>query len=274
MELMGFPISPITQEHKMGDSLGFRLNVSTGLDGIGFVNPVPLPDFDSSIERLHLIRRSEQFTNWNRISQVQGEIENSGVQLQANRGYSANVTQGLKIPDHDLDYDGGFTVAIAAQIPNVANNHALIRTSDYSDNSNRGFMLRLLSSGSDFGLQSRVHTDAGRASTTINSNNSPVSGTAFWIFASWNGTDLALSMPELSKSDSTALDTESDGNAPTPNSDLIIIGPNSGASPPTDITDVGVWAYAQWGRGLDVGEIAEEHAKLIAWGAGLGVPLL
>lgn len=258
----------------MSNSLGFRLPVSTGLDGVGFVNPIPLPAFDSALSRLHLIRRSERFTNWDRVSQEQGDLENSGAIFEATRAFSEDSSESLVVKDHGLNYGGaGFTIAVAWQPPIPDDSiRRLFQTSDFSDSGTRGINLRLAASGADFGMSARIYTEDGRANASSTGRSRLPDNAPFWTLVSWDGTDtLRLYAPGVGADVDGDLDTGQDGVAPLANADLVLATSQTPSQSQT--TNIGLWAYAQYGRGLDGAEMEAEYEKLKSWGDALGVTI-
>ena len=260
----------------MNTSLGFRLNTTTGLDGVGFINPFPLPDFDNNLSRLHLLRRSYIFANWDRVSQVQGSVADAGAVPEATNIRSNNASQNINIENPNVDYAGGFTFAVALTTPSLQGASAADRVEVIQTEgmvaASAGFRLQLIESGSsDLGINARVFTDAGRANVTRTSLSLPGGGAAFWVFVSFDGSTLRLAAPALwGLVDSASIDTGITGNTAPANTRLIMGRKQDGNNNSALLTGQTYWGLAQYGRGLADSEIVAEHAKLVAWAAALG----
>lgn len=264
----------------MTTSLGFRLNVSTSLDGVGFVNPNPLPSFDPSINRLHLLRRSFTFANWNRISQDAGGIDGAGATPNPTHIFSANASENIELKSPGVNYESGFTWAVAVTGLNLTGAVAAewvssLITDGYSVSANTGARIEFRSSSADFALNARVFTDAGRADVSVTSLSIPSSNLPFWVFLSWDGDDITVYAPAVMGAPASAsIDSGQSGNTAPSDASLYFGRSQNGGTSPDRPTNQEYWAYAQYGRGLSEAELSDEHQKLVAWADDMGVTIL
>lgn len=259
-------------------SLGFRLNIDTQSKGVGFVNPYPLPDFASGLTRLHLLRRSPHFASYNRVTQQAGDLVDMGASFEAEQIWADTISTRWGFERANLDFDTGFTVAMALNLrgnPQMGSETriALLRTDDTSVNEQRGFYVNLIeSSNYDFGFNTRIYTGAGTAVVNA-ATDLPTGGEDVLVFVAWDGAALTASVPNGTTYTSD-LEPGDTTKAPLPDAGMDFANTTSGTGDPETAVNIGFSAYAQWDRALSQQEIVEEHAKMVAWAAPLGLDLV
>lgn len=267
-----------------GTSLGFRLNVSTGANGVGFVNPYPLPDFETSIESLHLLRRSIVFSNWNRITQKEGGFSDDGIHFQEERLFSSDSSENIALEKIGLDISSGFTIAVAIQPPGFSSgvDRPICITDDFKDESDsrfsegRGFRLALEpgSGSTGFRIYAEVYNQDGMARARRASLEQLEGNKPFWVFVSWNGSTVTLSAPGLfDPEEAGGVDTEIPSLPPEDNATLWFARDYLGRERDDYESEIGFWAFAQWSKGLSNSELLDEHSRLTQWGEQLGVEI-
>lgn len=254
----------------MSTALGIRLNIQSTTDGVGFVNPHPLPAFPSGMQALHLLRRSATFSSYNRVTQLPEGVTSAGVEFRDTEVYTANASQQLLLDGPAVDLTN-FTIALAARLRSPASDESerttLIASSDWTSDSNgKGFRLNLRESSIyQLAIYSRVYTEGQVWVANISFDLPPEPDRYVLMFYSFNGTDVVFTIPGANRTANVTQEEHPEGQDPDPDPTWVM-GESFPSGRPGDMTDIGYSAFAQWSRALSSGEIEDAHTGLKQWG--------
>lgn len=255
----------------MSTALGIRLNIESATDGVGFVNPQPLPDFPAGLQALHLLRRSTSFSAYNRVSLLPERLTAVGVEFRASEMYAEKGTNFLDYVGPPVD-PFNFTIGLAARLRSPvdeSDRSLLIATSDWDESAGKGFRINLQSSGAaDLALVARAHRDGERWRGSNSFDLPADNARPVLIFAAFNGSDLLFMVPGAGL---TASITQEAATAVDPDPDPSwVFGRSFPQASADSIVDLGFSAFAQWGRALTESEILDAHGAMKEWGSAFG----
>ena len=258
----------------MSSTIAKILPTPSQTSGIGFLNPGLLPDFRTSLRNLHLMRRDPIYSGWNRKTLSQVPILNNGADFRATEVYSATRGTFIEIDDIPVNYQTGFTFAMALRWDTFPQSgEPIIESKDNSFSPNRGFTLRSTGAASP-SVVWRCGTAGGRGMVNRSIPDMPTANYSWW-FISFDRDDVRVL---LAHSDSVAVsDVNFDSSAgfedPDPEAGFRFF---QGSVPQSSVDDpdtAGMAAFAYWDEGLDIGQMRDEYANLKSWSASVGIDL-